>query len=337
MASLAENRAAAAEKGYIDLAHEAERKHGIPTGMLVGLLEQESGWRPEVIEGRKKSSAGAIGIAQFMPATAKDEGVDPLNVPQAIDGAADYLSRLNKSAGSWTGALTSYNWGIGNYKKYLAGTKKSMPKEAQNYATGVIKRAKNYGNLKAQAAPQPDASGVTAPTVPEAAQLPEQVQAPQPTPASTPTMPSTDIPSAPVVPAADQTMQQTQQPTTQAVGAPVVAQPGSQPTVQDAMAESQGMDPMASSVIPNTSTDFKLKDGHAKEITIDTPQGQQRVIAETDEEAQLITELGASGETGLLQNIPALIQARDNISAKPLIRGRSDAADKLMRDLVRSV
>lgn len=163
---LEQRRARAQELGYIDLAKEAEIKHGIPSGVLVGLLEQESGWFEDVIKGTRKSSAGAIGIAQFMEATAKDEGIDPLNVAQAINGAGEYLARLQKSTNSWTGALTAYNWGIGNYRKWTKGEKKTMPKEAREYAPGVMQRATNFGKLTvAPAAPAPDqTSNLSAPT-----------------------------------------------------------------------------------------------------------------------------------------------------------------------------
>jgi soluble lytic murein transglycosylase-like protein len=58
-----------------------------------------------------------VGIAQFMPATAKDLGVDPLDPIASIDKSGGYLRRLYDSLGSWDKALAAYNWGIGNVKR----------------------------------------------------------------------------------------------------------------------------------------------------------------------------------------------------------------------------
>lgn len=341
MAALDNRRAAAAEAGYIDLAHQAEVKHGLPNGLLVGLLEQESGWFPDVISGKRKSSAGAIGIAQFMPATAADEGIDPLNVEQSIDGAADYLARLKTSAGSWSGALTAYNWGIGNYKKFLSGKKKTMPKEAREYAPGVLQRAKNFGTLTNAAATtsaaNPAAAGTRESAPVQAAPIiaqPDVSVAPTPTGtalASTEMAPVADT-SAPAQPAPT-----SQQPSTPIQSGPVIPMPDA-PGATLSEPLMPATDPMAAPMLPETTLpDFKLQSGYSKEITIDTPTGQQRVQAETEEEAQLITELGITGESNLIQNLPALIQARDDVRSKPMVKTRGDAADKLMRDLIRSV
>jgi len=60
---------------------------------------------------------GALGIAQFMPATAADLGIDPLDPFQAIDGAGRYLASLYRMFGNWTQALAAYNWGAGNVQR----------------------------------------------------------------------------------------------------------------------------------------------------------------------------------------------------------------------------
>lgn len=113
----------------------AESRYGLPDGMLGRLLWQESRYRPEIIDGRVRSSAGALGIAQFMPATAAELGVDPLDPFQAIDGAGRYLSRLYRSTGSWDKALASYNWGIGNVtRKGLA----VAPAETRDYFSQIL-------------------------------------------------------------------------------------------------------------------------------------------------------------------------------------------------------
>ena len=114
---------------------QAERAHGIPDGMLARLLWQESRYRPEIIDGRKRSPVGALGIAQFMPATARELGIDPLEPFQAIAAAGRYLASLYRQTGAWPEALAAYNWGIGNVKrKGLA----AAPTETRNYFGQIL-------------------------------------------------------------------------------------------------------------------------------------------------------------------------------------------------------
>ena len=61
----------------------------------------------------RTSSKGALGIAQIMPGTAKDLGVNPLDPVQAIHGAAKYLHQLHGQLGSWELAVAGYNAGPG--------------------------------------------------------------------------------------------------------------------------------------------------------------------------------------------------------------------------------
>lgn len=110
---------------YLDTIAAAETANGLPAGLLARLLYQESRYRPDIITGAVKSPAGAVGIAQFMPATAKDMGVDPLDPVSAINGAARYVRQLFDITGSWAGALGAYNWGVGNVKR--KGLSKAPP------------------------------------------------------------------------------------------------------------------------------------------------------------------------------------------------------------------
>ena len=59
------------------------------------------------------SSAGAVGMMQFMPSTAASMGVDPRDPASAIDGAARYLRTQIDRFGSIEMALASYNVGPG--------------------------------------------------------------------------------------------------------------------------------------------------------------------------------------------------------------------------------
>lgn len=120
---------------YAPAIAAAEQRYNIPAGILERLLYQECRWRNDIITGRLKSPAGAVGIAQFMPATARELGIDPLNTDQAIDGAGRYLSGLYRRFGNWTEALAAYNWGQGNVQRKGLG---AAPTETRNYWTQIL-------------------------------------------------------------------------------------------------------------------------------------------------------------------------------------------------------
>lgn len=121
---------------YLQWLQAAELRAGIPALMLVRLAYQESRFRPDVINGQTVSSAGALGLMQIVPRW--HPGVDPLDVPAAINYAADYLARLYRQFGSWELALQAYNWGPGNLQKFLRGELTSMPTETSNYSQQII-------------------------------------------------------------------------------------------------------------------------------------------------------------------------------------------------------
>lgn len=119
--------------------NQASFTYGIDPGLLSALIQQESGG-----QNLSPNSAGAMGVAQFLPATAADMGIDPMNPTQAVMGAAKYLSQLISQYGGNTSlALAAYNWGMGNLNKNIAangGTAdtESWPTETQNYVTNIL-------------------------------------------------------------------------------------------------------------------------------------------------------------------------------------------------------
>ena len=120
---------------YISDIYKAEEDNGLPPGMLRKVLYQESQFREDIILGNRKSRVGATGIAQFMPATAEEQGVDPLDPKQAIPGAAKYLASLKEQTGSWEGAVAAYNWGIGNLTRQGI---ENAPEETRNYLQAIV-------------------------------------------------------------------------------------------------------------------------------------------------------------------------------------------------------
>ncbi len=88
---------------YKPLIDKAAQQYGVPPELLTRVLSAENGFKPTGF-----SSAGAQGIAQFMPETAQRYGINPNDPNQAIPGAAHYLADLKAEKGTWHGALTGY-------------------------------------------------------------------------------------------------------------------------------------------------------------------------------------------------------------------------------------
>jgi cell wall-associated NlpC family hydrolase len=91
----------------------ATDKYDLPAGLLKSVARAESGLDPNA-----RSHAGAIGLMQIMPGTARELGVDPRDPAQAIDGAARLLRQHLKTFGSVPLALAAYNAGPGAVRKY---------------------------------------------------------------------------------------------------------------------------------------------------------------------------------------------------------------------------
>ena len=92
---------------FLAFIRAAELRHALPNGLLDALIAVESAYQPGVV-----SRAGAVGLAQLMPATARALGVlDPFDARMNVDGGARFLKAMLDKFGSVTLALAAYNAG----------------------------------------------------------------------------------------------------------------------------------------------------------------------------------------------------------------------------------
>lgn len=116
---------------YAGLINAAAARTGVPGELLAAVAKQESGFNPKAV-----SPAGAQGLMQLMPATARGLGVEnPFDPAQAIDGAARLLRSLLDRFGQTDLALAAYNAGPGAVARY-----DGIPpyRETQNYVRNVM-------------------------------------------------------------------------------------------------------------------------------------------------------------------------------------------------------
>ncbi|HDP1450327.1 TPA: lytic transglycosylase domain-containing protein [Escherichia coli] len=118
-----------------------EAMYNLPSGLLRSVAITESGGNQFAVSG-----AGAQGMFQFMPGTARDMGLrgnDVFDPIKSAEAAARYLSMLlQKNGGDLGKALASYNWGIGNVQKYGMAL---MPQETRQYIPKVLSNMPGAG------------------------------------------------------------------------------------------------------------------------------------------------------------------------------------------------
>lgn len=132
----------AALLGWLNpMLDKLESLYHLPDGILKSVAITESAGDPNAV-----SSAGAQGLFQLMPGTAKDLGLrgnDAFDPVKSAQAAAKYLAQLLKAnGGDLNKALASYNWGIGNVQKYGM---ELMPKETREYVPKVLSNMPGHG------------------------------------------------------------------------------------------------------------------------------------------------------------------------------------------------
>jgi soluble lytic murein transglycosylase-like protein len=116
---------------------KASSRYGVETGLIKAVIKAESNFNPSAV-----SSAGARGLMQLMPGTARSLGVndsfDPeQNVMAGTRFLRDLLDRYN---GNMDSALAAYNWGPGNVDR----KPEHMPRETRDYLTRVKQLYTSY-------------------------------------------------------------------------------------------------------------------------------------------------------------------------------------------------
>jgi len=107
---------------------EAAEESGIPVPFFARLLWQESRFKSNEV-----SQAGAQGVAQFMPETAAEVGLDdPFDAMKALPASAKFLRKLRDDFGNLGLAAAAYNAGPGRIQKWLA-KESELPRETRDY------------------------------------------------------------------------------------------------------------------------------------------------------------------------------------------------------------
>ena len=159
-----------------DTIAKSAHSNELPVAFFIRLLFQESRFDPATV-----STAGAQGIAQFMPETAADEGLaNPFDPVQAIPASARLLRKLIAQFGNLGLAAAAYNAGPKKIQDWLA-KKDKLPEETEGYVKTVTGKPAETWRLAS-------ASG-TALTVPHHAPCKEKV----------PVLPTADPRPKPVV------------------------------------------------------------------------------------------------------------------------------------------
>ena len=118
------------------IIREAAEAHRLPKPFLARLI-----WKESRFDTKAVSPVGALGIAQFMPETAKIEGLkNPFDPRAAIWASAKHLADMRIEFGNLGLAAIGYNAGRERARKFLGGND-WLPLETENYVAAILGRA----------------------------------------------------------------------------------------------------------------------------------------------------------------------------------------------------
>ena len=117
------------------LSHHAQRNN-LPVDFFTRLI-----WKESIFDAQAVSPAGAEGIAQFMPGTAKLRGLkNSFDHREALAAAADYLAFLTVKFGNLGLAAAAYNFGEDGTSRWLAN-RRTLPAETEDYVLAITGHA----------------------------------------------------------------------------------------------------------------------------------------------------------------------------------------------------
>jgi soluble lytic murein transglycosylase-like protein len=134
----APSSASRTDTAWLDpIISRASRKHGVDVGLIKAVIKAESDFNTHAV-----SRAGARGLMQLMPATARSLGVnDSFDPEQNVMAGTRFLKdMLHRYDGNVDAALAAYNWGPGNVDK----RPDSLPRETREYLVRVKQLYASY-------------------------------------------------------------------------------------------------------------------------------------------------------------------------------------------------
>ncbi len=127
------------KSAYVAIAQQDATNAGISPDYFTRQINQESGFNPNAV-----SPSGAVGIAQFLPSTARGLGIDPWDPSAALNAAAHLMaSYANNYGGDYAKALAAYNGGSGTVQYAIsacgaANWMNCLPGETRNYIRVIM-------------------------------------------------------------------------------------------------------------------------------------------------------------------------------------------------------
>lgn len=98
---------------FASIIKQAAARYGVDEDLVHAVVQAESNYDPDC-----HSSAGALGLMQLMPATARALGVDPRDPARNVDGGVRYLRQQLDRFGEVDLALAAYNAGPGAVQRH---------------------------------------------------------------------------------------------------------------------------------------------------------------------------------------------------------------------------